>query len=161
MDIVTQQIEYEEDEVTALLKNMSPASTFTVDQLVYYPYSLFQYAIKTRRIFKAEGKVGCTIELISGRGSIIQNDPSLISMTVNKNSKKLLSKLSQQEAAKLAKQFINDMLMLKLKFLTTPTIQLVKNKLFYRPYWIVTEKTGAHHHRLIVDAISLAYHPLS
>lgn len=129
-------------------------------QLIYYPYHFFSYSIQTRKWIKVSGKIGCTIDLISGRGSLIDAPLRWQKKILQPRQKKLQYRIKEQEATKIADKFIFQAASHQLKFFTAPIIKLIECKMFYRPFWIVKQERDGNENTFIVDAVSAHYHPL-
>ncbi|MCP8615631.1 hypothetical protein [Salirhabdus salicampi] len=160
--IITNKIEFQKKEIKTLLDQLDPKISFQVDRLVYYPYYFFEYSVKQHkflRFMNRNGNIGCTIDSLSGTGALIDATPQFNRYEASEDEL-ISSKLDVITAQKEAEKYIYRSISLKMKILQMPEMQLTKQELFYRPYWIASSKTSDRSFSLAIDAISGKYHPL-
>ncbi|MBY7144445.1 hypothetical protein KFZ56_15585 [Virgibacillus sp. NKC19-3] len=159
--VLTQAINYEKEKIESSFKKLYSGSTFFADRIIYYPYYYFIYSVNAKRIFMPmEEKMGCVVDAISCKGSLIDSNPKLEvidipSGQILEKSQSLDNCLSTSEA------FIHRSLSLKMRMISFSNITLEKQALFYRPYWIVFHNNEKQNeHNFIVDGVTGQYHPL-
>lgn len=108
----------------------------------------------------ANEKVGCAVDAVSGKGSLIDTPPKFIKISVT-DKQLIQKKQSLDNCLALSKSFLFRSISLKMRMLSISTLTIERKKLFYRPYWIVfNSKKGHDDDRFIVDAVTGHYHPL-
>ncbi|WP_138419614.1 hypothetical protein [Aquibacillus sediminis] len=142
-------------EAVEILSRLDPNHSYSVDKKVYYPYQFIAYHMKIKTLLLKEGNLGCTIDLISNRESMIDDKPTFVKKTID-DSELLHPVYSAIKAEETAMQFFRRHVSKKYKFLTIPTYTLTDSERFYRPYWVVSSPNS----RFIVDGVSGKYHPL-
>lgn len=159
-NIKTECIHFEAQEVKKLLEKLVPNFSFTVHQLVFYPYFFFEYILEKKRSLSKGEKIGCTIDAINGIGALTDTWPNYEHQQTYSEQSMLPGKLSKNKAKKLSEEFLYNSVLHKRKFLLLPEIRLIKQEEFYRPYWIVDSDRGKNQFSLIVDAVTSRYHPV-
>lgn len=160
--IYTEEIQYDQGEVKAVLESLDATQTFRVEQLVYYPYYFFECKLERKSLLqpKGGGSAGCAIDGINQVGSLIDQSPVFIEEEVP-FSQIIPVTIQPQEAEQLALEFIRHSITYRMKVLSPPKLARTRKELFYRPYWIAEgEGASPHRYALTVDAISGKYHPL-
>ncbi|SES78957.1 hypothetical protein SAMN05421676_101458 [Salinibacillus kushneri] len=138
------------------ITSLDRKNNYTIDQKVFYPYQFVSYHIKVKTFLVKEGYLGCTIDMISGRESVIDSKPTFFKKTLCKKER-IQPVLTREKAEKQAIQYFQRQTAKRLKFLALPRYSLTDSHLFYRPYWIISSKN----HRFIVDGLSGRFHPLT
>ncbi|MDC3424412.1 hypothetical protein NC797_07810 [Aquibacillus sp. 3ASR75-11] len=158
--IKANRVDFNNEEIINRLGKLEPTVNFSVKRLVYYPYYFFEYGLdKKSFIFPSNGLVACTIDLISGSGSLIDSEPVFEKFIVSKMD--IIEDLVDTEKAeKEAQHFIFRTISLKMKIFKMPNINLTRQELFYRPYWIVQGNDKKGTFTLAVDGKSGKYHSL-
>ncbi|WP_404455031.1 hypothetical protein LG329_06750 [Virgibacillus necropolis] len=159
--IKAEEINFNNNEIKIYLEKMDTKNTFKVDQLVFYPYFFFEYSLDRKSFFHPiGGTVGCSIDGINGVGSIIDKVPHFSKQEVSTQNI-IQKKLNTLDAEVIAEPFLYDSISYKMKILSMPKLNISKQEVFYRPYWIA--KGGTHKSNqflLTVDAVTGKYHPL-
>ncbi|MBM7583999.1 hypothetical protein JOC86_000536 [Bacillus pakistanensis] len=161
MNTLTLPVSIEPQSIISLLKKQDEKANYYLERLVYYPYYFFKYKIKAKGLLKIDGYLGCTIDSISARGAIIDHSPSFIKEDLQ-NKACIPYSLTLLDAKNEAEDFLNHSASLKLKFFSIPKMVLDQQELFFRPYWIISDKKKrAHYPPIMIDAVSGKYHPLN
>ncbi|WP_019416154.1 hypothetical protein [Paenisporosarcina sp. TG20] len=160
-DIKTQVVLYDEKEIIRYLETMNSNSSFTVKDLIYYPYMFFEHSFERKNpLSPLKGNIGSTIDAVSGIAAMVDKTPVFITDSIALE-KIIPIQLDQEKAKVLADDHLFRVISSKIKVLMTPKVELLHNVLFYRPYWIVE---GKRKHKkpfsLVVDSISGKFHPL-
>ncbi|CDQ41638.1 MULTISPECIES: hypothetical protein [Virgibacillus] len=158
--MLAQAVRFTEKEIETSLYQLDSNSQFLVNRLVYYPYYYFNYTVQAKRLFlPVKEEVGCTIDGISGKGSLIDCKPKLTHVELPYHVQ-LPLKQSLEDCQTKSESFIYHAIALKMRMLSLSELKLKQKQFFYRPYWIVNSKDRKAAD-FIVDAISGQYHPLS
>ncbi|SFJ88997.1 hypothetical protein SAMN04487936_10589 [Halobacillus dabanensis] len=158
--IWTNEIQFSKEEVNRLLQQMEKKSRFTIDRLIYYPYYFLEYGLKEKTLLHGKvGKIGCTIDSISGVGSLIDVSPNLYETEMEGNER-IDVHLTQKDAALEGEKFVCKSISYKMKILRMPEVELQKNLLFYRPFWLVRGDRKKKKFLLVFDAVTGKFHPL-
>lgn len=160
--IRSENIGFDRNEITRIFEKTDAEKKFQVHQLVFYPYYFFEYKLERRSLFHPNGGViGCTVDGINGIGSIVSTFPYLESQELQPHTM-IPEELKVAEAKTNAKKFVYDTISYKMKVFSAPSITLIKEEKFYRPYWIVEggDKHSQNKFMLTVDAVTGKYHPL-
>ena len=144
-----------EDAAVATIHKLDSSQPYIAERKIYYPYQFVSYQMKVKALLVKEGALGCTIDMISGRESVIDSKPSF-ERSVLDEAERLPAVLSKEKAEKKAVQFFQRHASKKYKFLTVPRFSLKESQLFFRPFWVVSSDQN----RFIVDAVSGKFHPL-
>lgn len=152
---------YERQEIKHLFEKMDPESAYTVQRHIYYPYLFFEYMLKRKSFFHPlEGNIGCTVDGVNKIGALLDTFPRLEKKTVSRQAV-IECKMELTDAKPIAESFLLNHIVNKKKILSVPKLQLTKQLLFYRPYWIVEgRRKTSRPFLLMVDAVSGKYHPL-
>ncbi|WP_080872805.1 hypothetical protein [Oceanobacillus timonensis] len=159
--ILAQTINYEKEKIELSFKKVYSDSTFFAERIIYYPYYYFIYSVNAKRIFMPlEEKMGCVVDAVSCRGSLIDSNPKLELIDIPVNQ--LLEKSqSLDDCLSMSESFIHRSLSLKMRMISFSNIKLEKQALFYRPYWIVSQNNEMQSDpNFIVDGVTGQYHPL-
>ncbi|MYL36260.1 hypothetical protein [Halobacillus litoralis] len=158
--VLTSDHIFSDEEICHFLKQMEKDSIFTPECLVYYPYYFLEYEMKGKRwLGHVHKKIGCTIDSISGVGSLIDTSPELSEAEL-KTNKVLDIQIPLSKAKVYGERFIGRSISYKMKIFRMPGITLTKESLFYRPYWIVKGMKKKKCFHLIVDALTGEFHPV-
>lgn len=159
--VKAEAIGFNNNEIKIYLERMDTERSFKVDQLVFYPYFFFEYALERKSFFHPlGGAVGCTIDAINGVGAIIDTSPDSKEQIIS-NKNIIKKKLDSTVAMGIAEKFLYNSISYKMKVLSMPRLELIQQEVFYRPYWIA--EGGAYtsdQFLLTVDAVTGKYHPL-
>lgn len=161
ISILTQATVYEEEEVRRGLQQYDQNAEIEISKLIFYPYYFFEYEISVGGLLKLKGKTACTVDALSGHGALIDMTPEFSNRSIQ--SEQLPSiQINEEEAVKVAGNFIFQNASSKGKFLTVPKIKELGVTQFYRPFWLAeyAHKREGQSQQLIVDAVSGSYHPL-
>lgn len=162
-EILVQPIQSERKKIESSFKRLDPDSDYKAERIVYYPYYYFIYNVKAKRLFlPANEQVGCTVDAVSGKGSLIDSHPKLKQLSISEEQL-LDQKHSLEECLAVSKSFLFRSISLKMRMLSISNVKVEKKKLFYRPYWVVFNKTANNDNpvHFIVDAVTGQYHPLA
>lgn len=158
--ISTEEINFSNDEIKTYLERMDTKNSFKVDQLVFYPYFFFEYDVDKKSFFHPIGTMGCAVDGINGVSAIIDKMPDFSEKTIPSRDI-IQNKLSLMKAKAIAEPFLYDSISYKMKVLSMPAINLSKQEIFYRPYWIAEGGMYvSNSFSLTVDAVTGKYHPL-
>lgn len=157
--ILTQEVVFAETEVLNGLLQMDKEAEIKMNRLIYYPYYFFEFDVKAKSLLKFTGTVGCTIDALGGHGAIVDVQPELIKLQVERVKIPSIT-VGKSEAIKKAESFVFESASSKAKFITIPSVKNISEQLFYRPFWLADYTNGKAHEQLIVDAVSGSYHPL-
>ncbi|VEF47311.1 Uncharacterised protein [Bacillus freudenreichii] len=160
-EIYTQDTLFSKNETEQLFHRMQPDLSFTVCNLIYYPYLFYEHSFERKNPFSPlKGNIACTVDAISGIAAIIDKAPSFIRASVS-SEQIIPHEVDQEEAKMIAEDFLFRTISTKIKILLTPKMELAKYQLFHRPYWIMNvEQNKKKGFTLIVDSVSGKYHPL-
>lgn len=155
----TQPVEFNKDQIESSFKKLHPHSNFIAERVIYYPYYYFSYNIKAKRLFlPLNEKVGCAIDSISGRGSLIDYKPKWKELEIS-IEQQMPQTYTLKDCASFSESFIYRSLSLKMRMISFKELKREQQQIFYRPYWVVwNEKDGSSD--FIVDGVSGQYHPL-
>lgn len=159
--VKAEAIGFDNHEIKIYLEKMDTERSFKVDQLVFYPYFFFEYALERKSFFHPlGGAVGCTIDAINGVGAVIDTSPNFKEKALT--TKNIIQKkLDSLEAKEIAEKFLCDSISYKMKILSMPKLKLIKQEVIYRPYWIAEGGAcSSNQFLLTVDAVTGKYHPL-
>lgn len=161
--IAVEQINYNHDQLKVYLKDLDAEISYQILTLVYYPYILFEYSLKQKRkgFFRPIGKTaGCTVDGINHLGSLIDRLPRLKEQNIS--TQRILHRtLDVSVARNIAKNFLYETISSRMKIFSMPQLTLIREEVFYRPYWIAEGLTStSHQFTLTIDAVSGRYHPL-
>ncbi|WP_269410040.1 hypothetical protein [Lentibacillus daqui] len=159
--INAEQLGFSQEEIKQQLEQLDQGRTYQAQRLVYYPYIIFEFTIDRRRFFHPlKGYVGCTIDGVNKIGALADTFPELAKVEVSDQNIIALD-LTFAEAKKIAEDFLYNSISARKKVITAPKLNLTKQELFYRPYWIVEGDVDLPGHFFItVDAVSGKFHPL-
>jgi len=121
----------------------------------------FEFQVNRNTLIHRKGsKAGCTVDGINKIGALVDVSPQFIHANIEK--KYLLpKKLTRQESFKIAKEFLLESMASRMKILKMPRLELVRQEIFYRPYWLVKGKAKRNDSFfLTVDAVTGKYHPI-
>ncbi|MFD1065701.1 hypothetical protein [Oceanobacillus locisalsi] len=159
--ILAQAIHYEKEKIESSFNKLYSGSTFLAERIIYYPYYYFIYSVNAKRIFMPlKEKMGCVVDAVSCRGSLIDANPKLELIDIPINQ--LLEKTqSLDDCLSISESFIHRSLSLKMRMISFSNIKLEKQELFYRPYWVVFQNNEKQNEQnFIVDGVTGQYHPL-
>jgi len=161
-EIIAQPLHFNKEKVESAFKKLDQNHVYQASQMVYYPYYYFRYNVQAKRLFlPANEKVGCAVDAVSGKGSLIDSQPKLKQFTVQE-SELLHQKQSLDDCLEKSESFLYRSLSLKMKMLSISKVQVEEKQFFYRPYWIVYNQNGEKGAvDFIVDGVSGQYHPLA
>ncbi|MGJ9457426.1 hypothetical protein [Oceanobacillus sp. CF4.6] len=162
MKINTLEMSISEKEVIYSLGKMQSNISYSINNIVFYPYFFFEYSFARKNpISPLKGTVGCTIDGLSGVTALADKRPDFTTIDILK--KELLPlELQEDNAQKIAIEFLFHTISRKIKVLSSPKLELKSSQLFYRSYWVVNgHQQGNKNFSLIVDSISGKYHPLT
>ncbi|ASK62447.1 hypothetical protein CFK37_09930 [Virgibacillus phasianinus] len=159
--VKAEAIGFSNQEIKVYLERMDTNRSFKVNQLVFYPYFFFEYELESKSFFHPiGGAVGCTVDGVNGVGAVIDISPEFKEQEIT--AEKLIQKeLDTMEAKGIAEKFLYNSISYKMKVLSMPRMKLIKQEVFYRPYWIAEGGTySSNQFLLTVDAVTGKYHPL-
>lgn len=158
--VLAQPINFKREQIESSFMQIDEKSTYVADRIVYYPYYLFVYNVKAKRVFlPMNEKIGCTVDALGGKGSLADSYPKLEEINIEK--KEMLERSwSLQECLSISESFVFRSLSLKMRMISFSEVQVEKKKLFYRPYWLVFNSNYKEGEHFIVDGVSGQYHPL-
>lgn len=158
--MLAQSITFTEEKLKSSLKKIQSNINFAVHSVIYYPYHFFHYDVKAKRIFLPKNEeVGCTVEPVSGIGSLIDYTPKLSSVEIS-IEKQVPQTYTLEECRTISESFIYQSISLKMKMLSISELIFKYHEFFYRPYWVVTSNNPKEVPDFIVDAVTGQYHPL-
>lgn len=157
--VLTQSVEFNKEQIESSFKRLHPKSNFIAERIIYYPYYYFSYNVKAKRLFlPLNEKVGCAIDSISGRGSLIDYKPKWKEVEISEEQE-MPQMYSFKDCTSISESFIYRSLSLKMRMLSFSELKREQQQRFYRPYWVVwNEKAGSSD--FIVDGVSGQFHPL-
>lgn len=159
--ILAQPHVYDARQTETRLKQIEPELQFEVVKLVYYPYYFFSFTMDVKRfLLPSSEKVACTIDSISGTGSLIESPPQF--QNINVPPEEIIPhQISILKARELSQSFLYRAISLKMKMLSISELTAEEEQIFYRPYWLAREKKNMDVPDFVIDAVSGKYHPLS
>ncbi|NYF23273.1 hypothetical protein [Sporosarcina sp. JAI121] len=158
--ILTQEITFAKQDILRGFRKIDKKAEIHISQLIYYPYYFFEFEVNAKSLLKFRGKVGCTIDALSGKGAIVDVQPEFSNHQIEVEPIPPVV-FSEDDAKKIAEKFVFDHASSKAKFVTIPKIRLLSSALFHRPFWLAEYSQGGYDQRqMIFDAISGSYHPL-
>lgn len=158
--LLTQEITFAEQDVLRGLQQYDKESEVKISKLIFYPYYFFEYEVSAKSLLRFNGKVGCTVDALEGRGAIVDVQPEFLKREIDAEYVPKVQ-VCDKKAKEIADKFVFDNASSKAKFITIPKIKLLSSTLFYRPFWLAEYDQVEKVERLIiVDAISGSYHPL-
>ncbi|MDS9472867.1 hypothetical protein [Sporosarcina pasteurii] len=157
--LLMQETVFVEKDVLKGLHQFDKEAEVQINRLIYYPYYFFEFEVHAKSLLKFNGKVGCTVDALGGRGAIVDVQPEFFASQVEHVAIPSIV-IVQEEASKIAEEFVFEHASTKAKFITTPKIKQTSSQLFYRPFWIAEYRRNSEGQQLIVDAVSGSYHPL-
>ncbi|WP_156291379.1 hypothetical protein [Oceanobacillus salinisoli] len=162
LKIKAQDIFYSKETVVHSLSKVEQNLNFTVESLVYYPYMFYEFSFQRKNpISPLKGKVGCTVDGVSGVPALTDKKPEFLNSNISKE-RLVPIQLDEQKARDTAEEFLYRTISKKIKVISTPNISLKDYELFYWPYWVVNGNKGEENlFTLIVDSITGKYHPLN
>ncbi|MDM8100225.1 hypothetical protein [Oceanobacillus oncorhynchi] len=158
-EVLTQSVEFNKEQIESSFKRLHPHANFIAERIVYYPYYYFCYNVKAKRLFlPLNEKVGCAIDSISGKGSLIDYKPKWKAIEISKEQQ-MPEKYSLKDCTSISESFIYRSLSLKMRMISFPELKREQQQRFYRPYWVVwNERDGSSD--FIVDGVSGQFHPM-
>lgn len=158
--VLSNVIQFRKNVVVERLSQMDKNVNFNVERIVYYPYYFFEYVMKKEKFLQGKtGRIGCTIDAISGVGALIDAVPQLEEREVE-DHETIGCKLNDNLAEIEAEKYVCRSISYKMKILKMPKIHLETKNLFYRPFWVITGNGKKDDFSIVVDAMSGKYHPL-
>ncbi|MEN1968705.1 hypothetical protein WMZ97_11605 [Lentibacillus sp. N15] len=152
---------FSREEIKKRLERLDTGRTYQVQRLVFYPYFIFEYIIDRQNFFHPlKGHVGCTVDGVNKVGALADTFPQFTKQEIS--DRDIINPyLAFEEAEEIAEDYLYHSISTKKKVLTVPKIAATKQKLFYRPYWVVEGSIGLTDPFLItIDAVSGKFHPL-
>jgi len=161
ISILAQATVYGEEEVRRGLQQYDKNTEIEISKLIFYPYYFLEYEISVGGLLKLKGKTACTIDALSGYGALIDMTPEFSKHSIQSNQLPSIE-INEEEAVRMAGNFIFQNASSKGKFITTPKIKELGVTQFYRPFWLAkyAHRIEEESQQLIVDAVSGSYHPL-
>ncbi|PTX64589.1 hypothetical protein C8P63_10283 [Melghirimyces profundicolus] len=154
--------DWDEPSMMEKISRQTRARSVRVRDFVYYPYLYLQYRLeRNTRLFPKKGRVGCTVDLVSGKEAVVDTVPVIQTRTVP--TEKIIGEtLSPKTARKQAEAYIYSSVSVGLKWMGTLKLIQEEERVCHRPFWIMTcEWERGDPATVIVDAVSGRYHPLS
>ncbi|MBP1970051.1 hypothetical protein J2Z83_002167 [Virgibacillus natechei] len=157
--ILTQSIKFEKKQIETSLMKLHPDAKYLADRIIYYPYYFFVYNVKAKRLFlPMDEKVGCAVDAISGSGSLVDFNPKLEEAEIL-GEQRMQKHQTLEDCLPISESFVFRSLSLKMRMISFSHVQVEKQQLFYRPFWVVYNKNGDGQ-GFIVDGVTGQYHPL-
>lgn len=159
--IKAEEISFNERGLKKALEKLEGSAMYDVQTLVYYPYLFHEFKVKSRSVIKRTGeKAGCTVDGINKLGALIDIAPKFTDLEIDKKS--VMPKLlTDSEALEVAERFLFESIASRIKILKMPSLELIKQETFHRPYWIVEGRRKEYGSFYItVDAVTGKYHPI-
>lgn len=134
--VLTQPIKFEKKQIETSFMKLQPGAAFLADRIVYYPYYFFVYNVKAKRLFlPMNEKVGCAVDAINGTGSLVDYNPKLELAEIS-DEQRMYQYQALEDCLPISESFIFRSLSLKMRMLSFSHVQVEKQQLFYRPYWV-------------------------
>lgn len=132
-----------------------------IQNRLYYPYYFFQYRLRGKRLFtKVHFRVGCTVDLISGKEALVDTPFDPRPETVPRKTV-LEAAMTAEGARERAQSYVCAFVSMKMKLLGSVELLQERGFMYYHPFWLVSckdpDKVSVW---IIVDGVSGRLHPL-
>ena len=132
-----------------------------IQSRLFYPYYFFQYRLRGKRLFaKVHSRIGCTVDLISGREALADTPFEPRPETVSREWI-LEAAITEARAREQARSYVCAAVSMKMKWFRSVELRQERSFLYYRPFWLVAcEERDKDPVWIIVDGVSGRFHPL-
>lgn len=143
------------------ISRITKARSVQIRNRFYYPYYFVQYRLRGKMLFmRVNKRVGCTVDLVSGREALVDAPLEPCRETVPRDSV-LEGNLTELNARERAKSYVYYAVSMKIKLLGSVELIQERELLYHRPFWLVTcEWPDEEPISIIVDGVSGRFHPL-
>ena len=140
-----------------VVRAVSQVSSPRARRRLLYPYFWFQLRYEVGTVLgKSALRVECLVDARSQVSST--SDPFELEPIQADEAEVVAQRVDVVEARRLAERYVSYVLKNRRKALVTPRIEVVDERLVYKPFWIVD---CAQAYTLLVDGITGGFHPLN